>query len=183
MLPSLKKKRLLLPEAGPWLSPAHRQMPAEGALRRLAQDALVLFEFARNERGFRPQSGRIIFEKGDQRANSDEPADRVKPLWLWKVFRPVWISGTFHCGCGRCFAQSGSPAPWSRRSAMEFSSAEKNSSRGLTRSRSASRSRESSFRASAWPLTKMSKPGSSPSTTMYKLAAISLSLATLQWCS
>src|ERR1039458_4193866 len=94
MLPSLKKKRLLLPEAGPWLSPAHRQMPAEGALRRLAQDALVLLEFARNGRGFRPQSGRIIFEKGDQRANSDEPADRVKPLWLWKVFRPVWISGT-----------------------------------------------------------------------------------------
>jgi hypothetical protein len=41
---------------------------------------------------------------------------------------------------------------------------------------SASFSNASSLRARAWPFTKMSNPGSSPATTMYKLAAISLRL-------
>src|ERR1700710_945791 len=60
---------------------------------------------------------------------------------------------------------------------MEFSSAEKNSISGRTPCWSARRSNASSCRASERPFTKVSNPGSSPSTTMYMEAAIALSVS------
>ena len=70
-----------------------------------------------------------------------------------KVVVTGWGLGENHWGGGRVLAHSGSPAPSSRRRAMEFSSAEKNSSSGFTPRRRASFSRESSLRARACPLT------------------------------
>ena len=89
-------------------------------------------------------------------------------------------AGSNHCGSGRWRDHSGSPAPCSSSKHIEFSSAEKNWSSGATPSDSVSRSRASSLRARAWPLTKMSKPGSSPSTTMYRLAAIAVSMSQIR---
>src|SRR6202042_2833146 len=73
--------------------------------------------------------------------------------------------GEYHCGGGNRRNRSWFPAPSSIKSDIEFSSAEKNSISGRTPNRSANRSSASSCLASERPFTKISNPGSSPSTT------------------
>ena len=140
------------------LAEADGEVPAEAAFVRFGEDAGVLFGAPRGPAGPRCRACRAL--------------PGVAPTSALTVARPS--EPKYHCGGGRRLSDSVARAPSSTRMAREFSSAEKNSINGRTPRASASFSTESSCRASARPLTKVSNPGSSPSTTRYMEAAMGL---------
>ena len=131
-------------------SASYSQVPAQLVFRRLFEYPLVFAKLPENGRRFRSKRDLALkpeIQLGRERKPTPPP-DQTIAAEVGDVPTPD------------------QPLPCSSKMHMEFSSAEKKCSSGVTRSVSASRSRASSFRASARPLTKISKPGSSPSTTI-----------------
>ena len=126
-------------------------MPTEAALFGFIEDAGVLFEFFKHLGAFAAELLGLRAQVVDEGGDGGEAFAAEVPLGRGKAFYELLVPCSL---------------------LDEFSSAEKNSMSGRTPRESASFSTASSWRASALPFTKMSKPGSSPSTTMYMEAAI-----------